>query len=201
MRLAIRFAAFASLFALAAPADAGKFNKTLSIGDAAPTWEGLEGTDGKKHALADLKDSEVVVVVFTCNSCPVAEAYEDRIIALAKANPKAGLVAVNVNTGKDDALPAMKQRAAKKKFPFPYVFDPSQEVARKYGAKFTPEFFVLNKDRKVVYMGAMDDKSPPADATVNFLEQAVAAAMAGKDAPAETLARGCKIRFNMKRDE
>ena len=77
-----------------------------------PAWEELEGTDGKKHSLADLKDKDVVVVVFTCNSCPVAEGYEGRIIAFAEkyANPDArsALVAINVNTGKDDALPAMK---------------------------------------------------------------------------------------------
>ena len=118
----------------AASSPAGKFNKVLSIGDAAPTWEGLEGTDGKKHALADFKDHDAVVVIFTCNSCPVAEGYEDRILAFAKANPKVGLVAINVNTMKDDALPAMKVRAAKKKLPYPYLFDPTQEIARKFGA-------------------------------------------------------------------
>jgi peroxiredoxin len=195
--------ALASLFALAQMSEAGKFNKTLSVGDAAPAWENLEGTDGKKHALADLKDRDAVVVVFTCNSCPVAEGYEGRIIAFAKANPKVGVVAINVNTGKDDALPAMTARAAKKQFPYPYLYDPSQEIARKYGAKFTPEFFVLDKARKVVYMGAMDDKAPPAEAKARHLEAAVAAALAGKPAePAETsAAAGCGIRFNPKRDD
>src|SRR6478672_7991422 len=98
--------ALAFLFACAQLSPAGKFNKTLSVGDAAPAWTGLEGTDGKKHALADFKDRDAVVVVFTCNSCPVAEGYEGRIIAFARANPKVGVVAINVNTGKDDALPA-----------------------------------------------------------------------------------------------
>src|SRR6185312_9069609 len=110
------FLAGAFLLVLAVPASAGKFNKTLSIGDAAPAWDGLEGTDGKKHALADLKGKDAVLVVFTCNSCPVAEGYENRIIAFAKAHAdKVGVVAINVNTGRDDALPAMKERAAKKK--------------------------------------------------------------------------------------
>jgi len=200
---------FRFLFAVAilvlagSPTPAGKFNKTLSIGDSAPAWEGLPGTDGKEHALADLKDKDVLVVVFTCNSCPVAEAYEERILAFANANPKVGLVAINVNTGKDDALPAMKARAMKKKLTFPYLYDASQEIARKYGAKFTPEFFVLNKDRKVVYMGAMDDKTPPGEAKLKHLEAAVKAAQDGrKPETAETsAAAGCGIKFNPKKDD
>ncbi|MDB5313082.1 MAG: thioredoxin family protein [Gemmataceae bacterium] len=207
MRTLTRLSALTALLALAAPAPAGKFNRTLSVGDPAPAWEGLEGTDGKTHALADLKDKDVVVIVFTCNSCPIAEGYEDRIVAFAKthAGPdaKVGLVAVNVNTARDDALPAMKQRAAKKKFPFPYLYDPTQEIARKYGAKFTPEFFVIDKDRKVVYMGAMDDKAPPGEVKAKHLEVAVAAALEGKPAgTAETsAAAGCGIKFNKKKDD
>ena len=187
----------------ATSAPAGKFNKTLSIGDAAPAWENLDGTDGKKHSFSEFKDKELLVVVFTCNSCPVAEAYESRILEFAKANPNVGLVAMNVNTAKADALPAMKERAEKKKFTFPYLFDPSQEIARKYGAKYTPEFFVLNKDRKVVYMGAMDDKSPPGEAKAKHLEAAIKAAADGrKPETAETsAASGCGIKFNPKKDD
>ncbi len=186
---------------IAAPVPAGKFNKTLSPGDAAPAWTDLDGTDGKKHSLDDLKGKDVVVVVFTCNSCPVAAGYEGRVIAFANEHAdKVALVAINVNTGREDQLPAMKERAAKKKFPFPYLYDPTQEIAKKYGANYTPEFFVLNKDRKVVYLGAMDDRSPPAAATVSHLEAAVGAALAGTKPPTgETLARGCRIRFNRRR--
>jgi len=207
MRRFCLLGAVAVLLALAGPAPAGKFNKVLSIGDAAPTWEGLEGTDGNKHALADLKGKDVVVVVFTCNSCPVAEGYENRIIAFATqhAGPdaKVGVVAINVNTAKDDALPAMKVRAQKKKFPYAYLFDPTQEIARKYGAGYTPEFFVLDKERKVAYMGSMDDKGPPGEPKALHLEAAVAAVLAGKKVEtAETsAAAGCRIKFNPKRDD
>lgn len=178
---AARFApALVLALALAGPAAAGEFNKVLSVGDPAPAWADLAGTDGKKHALADLKDKDVVVVVFTCNSCPVAAGYEDRIAALAAvhAGPdgKAAVVAINVNTVPEDRLPEMTKRAAKKKYAYPYLYDPTQEIARKYGAVYTPEFFVLNKERKVAYMGALDDKSPPAAASVGYVEQAVAAA-------------------------
>lgn len=207
MRLLVRLAALALLPVLAAPAPAGKFNKKLDIGSKAPAWENLEGTDGKKHSLAELKDRDVVVVFFTCNSCVVAEAYEPRLVEFSNAHSapdsRVGVVAINVNTGKDDALPAMKARAEKKKFPFVYLYDPSQEIAKAYGATYTPEFFVLDKDRKVVYMGAMDDKAPPGTPKNVYLEPAVKAALAGKPADtAETSpAAGCRIKFNKKADD
>ncbi|HJZ59981.1 MAG TPA: thioredoxin family protein [Gemmataceae bacterium] len=207
MRSFVSLLALIVIPALAIPAGPGKYNKVLGIGDKAPAWKDLEGVDGKKHSLADLKDKDVVVVVFTCNSCPVASGYEDRIIAFAKdhAGPdtKVALVAINVNTNKDDALPAMKARAEQKKFNFPYLFDPTQQIARDYGAVFTPEFFVLDKDRKVAYTGAMDDKAPPNTPSAVYLEPAVKAVLAGKPAPtAETsAAAGCRIKFNPKKDD
>lgn len=196
--------ALAVALSLAATASAGEFNPVLSVGDAAPAWVDLPGTDGQTHSLADLKDRPVVVLVFTCNSCPVAVDYEDRIIGLAKkyAGPdgQVALVAVNVNTIEADRLPKMTERAREKGFPFPYLYDGSQKLAKLYGASYTPEFFVLDAGRKVVYMGAMDDKSQPGAATVNYLERAVEAALKGeKPAVAETLARGCRIRFERRR--
>ena len=201
-------AGVALLLAGVAPAPAGKFNKKLNIGDAAPAWANLDGTDGKKHALADLKDKDVVVVVFTCNSCPIAEAYEPRILAFATAHAgpdaKVAVVAINVNTGKDDALPAMTARAEKRKFNFAYLYDPTQEIAKAYGANYTPEFFILDKNRKVAYMGAMDDKAPPGEPKANYLEVGLKAVLAGKAVDAATAetsaAAGCKIKFNAKKD-
>jgi peroxiredoxin len=179
---------------------AGEFNKKLNIGDAAPAWENLPGTDDKNHSLADLKDKDVVVLVFTCNSCPVAVGYDDRIIAFAKKHAgkdsKVALVAVNVNVIEEDRLPKMKEHAKEKGFTFPYLFDESQKIARAYGATYTPEFFVLNKERKIAYMGAMDDKNSEASAKVNYLEPAVTALLKGeKTEKGETLGRGCLIRY------
>lgn len=197
----------AAVLPAAAPVFAGEFNKVLKIGDAAPAWKGLDGTDGKTHALADLAAKEVVVVVFTCNSCPVAADYEDRIVALAEAHSgkesKVAVVAINVNTGKADALPAMTARAEKRKFPFAYLYDPSQEIAKKYGASYTPEFFVLDKARKVVFMGSLDDKSPPGEPKAKFVEAAVAATLAGKkvDKAETSAAAGCRIRWDRKKDD
>ncbi|MCI0701653.1 MAG: redoxin family protein [Planctomycetia bacterium] len=206
MTLFTRLFAAILLALTSAPTNAGKFNKKLNIGDAAPTWDKLEATDGKKYAFADFKDKDVLVVVFTCNSCIVAEGYEKRIIAFAaecnKPGSKVGFVAINVNTGKADALPAMKERWTKKKFGFTYLYDPSQQTALAYGALFTPECFVLDKNRKVVYMGSFDDKSG-GDPKVKYVEVAVASTLAGK--PAETAetspAAGCRIVFNKKKDD
>ena len=183
--------------AVVTPVGAGTYNKKLNIGDAAPAWSDLPGVDGKKHALADLKDMKVVVLVFTCNSCPVAAAYEDRIIAFTKKHPTdVALVAVNVNTVEADRLDKMQERAKEKGFSFPYLYDESQQIARDYGANFTPEFFVLDKNRKIAYMGAMDDKNKAEDVKVQYLEEAVAAVLRGeKPKTAETQGRGCQIRF------
>ncbi len=186
----------------------GKYNKVLAPGDAAPAWENLEGTDGKKHSLADLKGKDVVVVVFTCNSCPVAENYEARIIEFvekhaSQPDAKVAVVAINVNTNDKDALPAMKTRAEKKKFHFAYLYDPTQEIARQYGAMYTPEFFVLDAERKVTYTGAMDDKPAPGEPKLHHLKSAVMAALAGKQPEMRetSAAAGCRIKFNPKRDQ
>src|SRR6478735_11682103 len=185
---------------LAWVAAAGTYNKALSIGDAAPAWKDLEGTDGKKHSLSDFADRDVLVICFTCNTCPYAVDYEDRLIALAKKfaseGDKCGLIAINANKVKDDLLPAMEERAKSKGFNFPYLHDESQQVAKSYGATFTPEFVVLNKDRKVVYLGAMDDSPDGKKITKRYVEDAIAAALAGrKPEIAETPAVGCAVRY------
>lgn len=183
---------------------AGEYNPTLSIGDAAPAWEKLPGVDGKTLSLADLKGKDVVVLVFTCNSCPFAVDYEDRLVAFAKKyctpEGKVALVAVNVNQIDEDSLPKMKERAEKKGFTFPYLFDETQQIAKDYGATFTPEFFVLDRERKIVYMGAMDDQTDPAKVTARYVETAVEAVLGGKAIEVkETVARGCLVRYARKR--
>ena len=201
-RWLMALAVLTSIPAVASCAQAGQFNSVLNIGDPAPAWKDLPGVDGKRHSLADLQDREIVVVVFTCNSCPIASDYEDRIIAFAKKHcvtgpgQKTALVAINVNTVEEDLLPQMKERAAAKHFPYPYLFDESQKIGKAYGALFTPEFFVLDKDRKVAYMGAFDDNVEPTKIKHAYLEPAVEALFKGaKVSPAETQASGCLIRY------
>lgn len=178
---------------------AGEFNSVLNIGDAAPAWTDLPGVDGKKHSLDDFKGKEFVLVIFTCNTCPIANDYEERIVAFQKkygADGKLGVVAINVNTVEADKLPAMTQRAKDKGYTFPYISDESQKIGRAYGAAFTPEFFLLNKDRKVVYMGGFDDSSNPNNVEKRYLEDALLALQQGKTpAKAETNAIGCRVRY------
>lgn len=200
----VRFA-FAALVAVAAlafvgSATAGEFNKKMNIGDAAPSFKELEAADGKKYSTDDFKGKDVLVVVITCNHCPVAVAYEDRIIDFTKKHAgkdsKVQVVAINVNNGEEDRLPKMKERAKEKGFNFPYAYDPSQKIARELGATRTPEFFVFNKERKLVYMGALDDNENTAKAKVNHLEEGVKAALkGGKAAKGETAPRGCTIKY------
>jgi peroxiredoxin len=183
-----------------ATARAGEYNPVLKLGDPAPAWTDLPGTDGQKHSLADLKDKPLVVVVFTCNSCPVAADYEDRIVAFAKkhggAEGKVAVVAINVNRIDEDSLPKMKERAEAKGFAFPYLYDESQKIAKDYGATYTPEFFLLDQQRKIAFMGGMDDESNPAKVTAHYLESAVTSVLAGeKPQPGEAIARGCMIRY------
>jgi peroxiredoxin len=186
-------------------ASAGTYNDALNIGDAAPAWKDLPGVDGKKHSFADFADRDVLVVLFTCCGCPAAQDYEDRILAFAKKHGPGsgvGIVAINVNTIPEDRMDKMKQRATEKGFPFPFLYDETQKIGRLYGAMYTPEFFVLDKERKVVYMGAMDDRDNAALVKTHFLEDAVAAALKGQKAAVnETLARGCRIRYPRKRIE
>jgi len=194
----LRIATLFIVFALAcATLDAGEFNSVLNIGDKAPVWKELPGTDGKPHSLEDLKDSKLVVVVFTCNSCPIATDYEDRILALAdKFKNDAAFVAINVNTIPEDSLPKMKERAESRKFPFPYLFDKSQKIGKEFGAKYTPEFFVLDADRKIAYMGGLDDSSVADKVKTKHLEPAIDAILKGEQpATAETNAIGCRVRY------
>lgn len=196
----VRLFVLTALLLVPALSHGGQYNEALNLGDAGPAWSDLPGVDGKKHSLADLKDKEIVVVVFTCNSCPIANDYEGRIIAVAKkhAGPegKLAVVAINVNKIEADSLPKMKERAEGQGYNFPYLFDETQKIAKAYGATFTPEFFVLNKDRKVVYMGGMDDNSNAASVKENYLNPAIQAAFKGeKPAVGETVARGCRVRY------
>ena len=177
---------------------AGEFNTKLSIGDAAPGFDGLTGTDGKTHSLNDYKDAKVVVISFTCNHCPVATAYEGRFVDFVKQYRDKGVtfVAINVNNIPADRLDAMKKRAEEKGFNFDYLFDPGQEVGRAYGATVTPHMFVLCPERKVAYMGSFDDSKDPKKVKSQFVRDAVDALLAGNTPEVkETKQFGCGIRY------
>jgi len=180
----------------------GEYNQTLSIGDPAPEWESLPGVDGLEHSFSEWNDQKLMVVVFTCNSCPYAVDAEDRLIALHESYKTKGvaLVAINVNKIDDDLLPAMKDRAAEKGFEFPYLFDETQEIAKRYGAMATPECFLVDRNRKVRYMGAIDDSPDGKNITKKYLEDAIHAVLQG-DQPevGETVPIGCRVRYERAR--
>lgn len=197
----LRAASLACAVLVSLTAAAGTYNPERSIGDVIPAWRDLQGVDGKPHGWDELAGRDFVVVVFTCNSCPYAVDYEGRVEALAAraaaADSRFAVVAINSNRIPEDALPAMRRRAEAKKFSFPYLFDETQEVARSFGAVRTPECFILDRDRRIVYMGAIDDSPDAAKVTKRFVDDALAALVAGGTvAVSETAPVGCMIRYD-----
>lgn len=185
-----------SFLACAAGADD---STPLAIGAKAPSFVDLPGTDGKTHSLADWKDRDIVVVVFTCNSCPFSVDYEDRLNEFAREfGPKGvALVAINVNTQADDRLDKMTERAKAKGFLFPYLHDASQRSGKEFGAKVTPHVFVLDKDRRLAYVGAVDDARKPAKVKKHYLRDAVTSLLEGKTPDVtQTKAAGCSVRYD-----
>jgi peroxiredoxin len=170
----------------------------LTPGDVAPNFHGLPGTDGEKHGLADYRDAKAIVLVFTCNHCPVASGYEERLVALQKQYRGKGVqfMAINVSTMPADRLAAMQQRAKEKDFNFPYLYDASQKIGRDYGAAVTPHIFLLDKNRKIAYVGAIDDNLNPRKVKTHYLADALDSLLAGKKPPQETTkAFGCGIHY------
>ena len=171
---------------------------SLSIGDQAPEWTKLVGIDDASHSLSDLADVKAIAVLFTCNHCPVAVAYEERLVQLTKdyADQPFQLVAINVNNLEEDKLPAMKVRAAEKGFDFPYLYDPSQGIGRAFGATVTPHVFLLDEGRKVAYMGAIDDNQVPEEVEQHHLRDAIDAVLAGQQPlVSSTQQFGCGIKY------
>ena len=175
----------------------------LNPGDVAVDFK-LKNVDNSEVALSDYKDQKGVILVFTCNPCPFAKAYEQRIINLHEKYADQGfpVLAINPNDEKvspEDTMEKMKSLAAEKDYPFPYLKDETQEVYRAYGATRTPHIYLLQMDGgefKVAYIGAIDDNAMDADAVANrYLEDAIASVRAGKTPnPNTTKAIGCTIK-------
>ena len=175
-----------------------QFNEVVSVGEKAPDFSDMPGIDGKKHGLSEYDEAKGVVVVFTCNHCPVAVAYEDRLVALQKEYGQRGvqLVAICSTFEPGNEIDALKERAESKKFDFPYLRDADQKIGRAYGAAKTPHVFLLDGDRKIAYMGAIDDNETPEKVSKHYLRDAVDSVLSGKEpATQETQAVGCGIRY------
>lgn len=197
--LIIVIAGTTAAFALYKPVD----EEGYGIGDNATDFK-LKNIDGKMVSLSDYKDAKGFLVIFTCNHCPYAVAYENRIIALdAKYKPQGvPVIAINPNNPKvqpQDDFENMKIRAKEKGFTFPYLLDDGQEIYPQYGASRTPHVFLLQKTSNgniVKYIGAIDDNYQNADAVeTKYVEDAVDAMLKGEKIPIETTkAIGCSIK-------
>lgn len=162
----------------------------------------LPATDGKTYSLETFADKKALIIIFSCNHCPYVQAYEDRMIALQADYAARGVQIVAINSNEDthhpeDSFENMKQRAAEKKFNFPYLRDASQETAHRYGATHTPHVFLFDEFRNLRYTGKIDDDwKNPANVQRRFLREALDAILDGKTAPeAETYAIGCTIKW------
>lgn len=172
----------------------------LKINDAMPAFK-LPATDGLTVDARLIKDP-VVVIVFTCNHCPYAQAYQDRIIELAKHFDQEGAQFVLISSNDAESYPEdsfenMKKRHDEKAYPFPYCYDETQEVAKAYGAVCTPHCFAFNQERKLKYKGRVDDNWRDPDAvTEHNLRDAIAALVKGEEPPVHEMhAIGCSIKW------
>lgn len=187
------------------PAMAIDLPEGAKVGDAAPDFV-LLNTEGKRVGLASYAEAKGVILVFTCNTCPYALKYEDRIIALNEKYSKAGFPVVAINSNDTNIVPEdsrehMAKRVAEKKFKFPYLIDETQDVAKAYGARKTPHVYVLQRTVRggfsIEYIGSIDD-DPDQDNTfkTKYVEKAIEALLgSAKPAVTFTKAIGCTIKW------
>ncbi len=177
---------------------------TLQIGERAPDFK-LPATDGKTYRLSDFDDAKVLVIFFTCNHCPYVLGSDEvtRQTALKFIPQGVKFVAINSNsknTYPEDSFENMVKRMNEKKFPWVYLYDESQDVARAYGALRTPHFFVFDKDRRLIYTGrGVDNPRDTSKMTVNDLDRALTEHLAGKPVSVPlTNPIGCTIKWEGK---
>jgi len=194
------------LLALGAVAWADDTPTALAIGASAPMAEvKMTSVDGRSLSIADVKGPKGTLVVFTCNACPWAKAWETRIVELGNAFAKkgVGVIAVNANDPEiqaEDSFAVMQERAKQRRMTYPYVVDATSDLARAFGATRTPEAFLFDASGKLVYHGAIDDNAKQPDkVSARWLKDALQAAVSGKAvAVKETKALGCSIKFRAK---
>lgn len=187
---------------------AGKFNSVLNIGDAMPKFSNLPTTSGETISSSEL-DEDIVVLVSLANHCPWVRGMDGDLVKLADTfqDSKVRFIGLSVNHRDDDRLPAMKAHAEKNGYNFTYLYDESQDLGRKLGATRTPEYFVFDKNRKLIYIGALYDS--PAKMNSNgtikyingepqayYVHDAIQSTLAGeKVAVQETRAHGCSVKY------
>ena len=172
----------------------------MSVIETAPTFK-LPGVDGRDHSLDEYAATPVLVLVQSCNHCPYVLAWEGRIDALQREYADRGvqIVAINSNdatTHPDDSFENMVEHAREAGYSFDYLHDESQELARALGSERTPEAFVFDADRRLVYHGAVDDNREESDVSTHYLRDGIEAALSGEPAPvADTAPVGCTVKW------
>jgi peroxiredoxin len=173
---------------------------TIEIGQSAPGFE-LPATDGTSEALTNSNGAPASVLVFTCNHCPYALAWHDRLADAARDYSDRGVRFLAINSNDADRYPrdsfqAMKDRVAREDWPMPYLHDETQAVARAYGAKTTPDVFVLDSEGRLRYRGAPDADYEDPSQRAAWLREALDAVLVGNEpARAETRPVGCSIKW------
>jgi peroxiredoxin len=185
---------------IAIPVLAGKYNKAISVGDKAPDFSGLPAVSNGEDTSLSLVDQkeDIVVVAFLANHCPVVQAYEDRMIDFVNAYKDKGVkfIGLSVNDIPMDKIPGIKKYTKDHKSNYIYGYDESQAMGRAYGATNTPQFFVLDKERKLRYTGTLDDSQNEAKVTKTYLRDAVDALLKGQNPPVEeTRPQGCGVKY------
>ena len=176
-------------------------SRDASLGMKAPDFD-LPATDGDSYSLSSFEDADVLVVMFICNHCPYVKAVRERLVELAsdKSEESVAFVAISSNDAREypeDSFERMREVAEEFDFPFPYLYDESQTVARQYGAVCTPDFFVFDADRKLRYRGRLDDNwKQPDEVTQRDLRDAVDTLLDGGTPDSEQVpSRGCSIKW------
>lgn len=171
------------------------------IGDPAPNFH-LKGVDGQFYSLESFQEFPILVLIISCNHCPYVKAYEDRMVAIQRDYLDRGvrLVAINPNneiTHPEDRFENMVIRAREKGFNFPYLRDEAQDVPKALGARFTPEVYVYDRDRRLRYHGGIDDNyADPNAVTRHWLREALDALLEGRPVPQEERpVVGCTIKW------
>jgi peroxiredoxin len=173
---------------------------TLTLGAEAPTFD-LPGVDGRSHALAGYADADVLVLIQSCNHCPYVQAWEGRMKSIQPDYAPRGVRLVAISSNDADAYPedsfeAMSRRAADEGFNFDYLYDEDQSVGRTLGSERTPEVFVFDRDRRLVYHGAIDDSRDDRAVRQHYLRDALDAVLAGREPDvADTPAVGCTVKW------
>jgi peroxiredoxin len=186
---------------LEAPAEAAAA-ESLAMGGSAPmSSTEMRNVDGEMHSIASVAQEKGTLVLFTCNHCPYAVAWQDRYVALAHEFMEQGIGVIAINSNDDaeypsDSFEGTVARAAELSMRFPYVMDETSDVARAFGAEKTPEAYLFDAEGHLVYHGAIDDSQDPEAIQEHYLRDALTAVTAGSAvAQAETLAVGCSIKF------